>query len=898
MKSIKVIVIGLAAAAAGCVGRNAEPAYRIDPAKSAIVSAGRPTEKAAKELQTHFERITGVTVPIVAKAEQAPAGSYLWLPGVAPDGEKPVAEMRPEETRYRITADKAYFWGPARAPEMAVYRFLERALGVRWPWAGAISCDASKTIDVRDTEDTWIPELKMRGVRGSGLPFVEWRFRLLSGGHDSPNYGHAFTKYWGRFGATKLHPEYFAMRRDGQRIPMGVEPDTAFNIAASTSRPAQFISLCPSCRTLEDQIIADWKEKDFWKRQRCVNICENDATGDNVCHCEACKALDEPPPADAKDWWECWYADRYVNLAKRVLAKAKETRPDAEVCMYAYNATEQAPRREKLTDDIIVGLVPTYFSRESISEYYRRWKEAGMKKHFYRPNRRCYYAAPYLPLGYERQFYDIFELINSYGSMGCSEDGAAPASQLGWFSDYVILKAMSEPERPFEYWEDHYMAAFGAAKDDVKAYYRYWREEVWEKRIAPDVDYLTEIGLCFNFTRGLYFNLEKYFTDDDFVKSGCLLHRALAHEDLDANRRALIEQLMTAHEHSRLWAAACCTMTEDAAKALLDYRRNRGLNLFQYGETYFGDVCATGRADDDSTARRDAPATECVVVDAYGFSAEAAELKRHLDVLGGCDVPLVKDESLVPTNAFAFYVGRVPHGNDAKSVIDAMPERYGVWTISRTDTKGRRGGIYLYGKKGGVRSAVNELLENELWVRWPWGGEIAAKPKADGHIKVYDKAGSWKPNPRFGRRSFKMPGKDSATFLARMNLAPEDAAKPLSGGEVFRLHLAFDGRLHGDEEKTFDAVLAAFNRGVRDFEITADEPKTPYDWYRAYMVAKALEDPLKPYTFWVKRYFQSYGAAAGEMRAFFKSGAATDKAAALAKKTLLPADRARIEAVK
>ena len=279
MKSIKVIVIGLAAAVAGCVGRNAEPAYRIDPAKSAIVSAGRPTEKAAKELQTHFERITGVTVPIVAKAEQAPAGSYLWLPGVAPDGEKPVAEMRPEETRYRITADKAYFWGPARAPEMAVYRFLERALGVRWPWAGAISCDASKTIDVRDTEDTWIPELKMRGVRGSGLPFVEWRFRLLSGGHDSPNYGHAFTKYWGRFGATKLHPEYFAMRRDGQRIPMGVEPDTAFNIAASTSRPAQFISLCPSCRTLEDQIIADWKEKDFWKRQRCVNICENDATG-------------------------------------------------------------------------------------------------------------------------------------------------------------------------------------------------------------------------------------------------------------------------------------------------------------------------------------------------------------------------------------------------------------------------------------------------------------------------------------------------------------------------------------------------------------------------------------------------------------------------------------------
>ena len=141
-----------------------------------------------------------------------------------------------------------------------------------------------------------------------------------------------------------------------------------------------------------------------------------------------------------------------------------------------------------------------------------------------------------------------------------------------------------------------------------------------------------------------------------------------------------------------------------------------------------------------------------------------------------------------------------------------------------------------------------------------------------------------------------MPGKDAATFLRRMNFAPEDAAVPLSGGEVFRLHLTFDGKLHGDEEKTFNDILAAFNRGVKDFEITADEPKTPFDWYRAYMVAKALEDPLKPYTFWVKRYFQSYGKAAGEMRAYFRTGAAADKEAALKKKDLRADDRRRVEA--
>ena len=873
---------------------------RIRPETSVIVSTERRTAKAAEELQRHFKLITGVDVPIVSATNAVPAGAYPWYVGCVKPASAP-SEPRPEQCVYEITPEAAYFWGSLRGPEMAVYRFLDRALGVRWPWAGGCACDLSPTIDVADRFDAWAPELKHRGMRGSGREFTSWKFRLLAGGHDMPTYGHAFTEYWKRFGITKEHLEYFAMRADGRCMPVGMTDDAAFDPAASKASPAQYISICPSSTSLVAQIVADWKAKGA---KRYVNICENDAYGVNICHCEACKALDVPPPANDCATPDKWFADRYVVLAKRVLAEAKKVRPDAQVVMYAYNATEQAPLREKLDKDIVVGLVPVLFSREAITDYLDRWRAAGCQTLFYRPNRRCYYLAACLPLGFERHFFDIFQLVRASGSIGYDYDGSSPGSRLGWFADYVILKAMSEPERSFEYWEDHYFAAFGPAAEDVKAYFRFWREEVWEKRIAPDVNMLTEMGLFHNFTRGLYWNLEKYMSDADFVHAGCFLYRALAHEDLDANRRGLIEQLMGDHEQARRFAAACTTMTEDAAHALLDYRRRNGILEFQYGETYFGDICATGRAADDGWARSQAKGAALKIVDAYGYSEEAAELKRHVDLVAGCDVALVKDESAVGTNDFAIYVGRVPHGRTPK-IVDTMPPRYGIWTLAKDR------GIYLYGPKDGVRSAVNEFVENELWVRWPWGEEIAAKPKADGFLKIYDKAGGWKPNAQFGRRSFRIPGAAAQVFLRRLQLDEADAAQPLKGASAFRRHIALDGSLHGDEEALYEEFRTAFRKGQQDFEYTADEPKTPFDWYRVYMICKAFADPVKPFNYWEKRYFQAYGAAAGEMRAYFrflsglKGRAPTDAEAAearrllgraLAREDLLLADRRRVEA--
>ncbi|NUN94403.1 MAG: energy-coupling factor ABC transporter permease [Verrucomicrobiae bacterium] len=49
---------------------------------------------------------------------------------------------------------------------------------------------------------------------------------------------------------------------------------------------------------------------------------------------------------------------------------------------------------------------------------------------------------------------------------------------------------MSDPSQPFERWEEQYLSAFGSAAEDVKAYHRYWRNELWEKRLAPSLEKL------------------------------------------------------------------------------------------------------------------------------------------------------------------------------------------------------------------------------------------------------------------------------------------------------------------------------------------------------------------------------------------------------------------------
>ena len=547
----------------------------IDPAKIEIVSPGGATRSAAAELKRHLDLIGGADARIVAKPG---AGAYRFVFDTA------VIGGNAEACAWTASPTGAVLRGN---PYFAVVDFLENALGVRWPDGDAISYTAQSPIALSCDEGSWTPALKVRGIRGAGKSpeYATFQRRMRAGRHDAPSYGHAFTKYWQRFG--RDHREFFAMRRDGVRGPYKSKPEElSADVAVYLAKDGESVAMCVTSTGLVAQIVADW---DAAGRREYINLCENDVPGQYSCQCPACRALDVVP-AKVDPRWETHYADRYVYFANRVLAAARPLRPDVKACFYAYNATQDAPRRERPDPAVVAGIVPTYFDDDYIGRYVGSWKKAGLAAFFYRPNRHCYYSVPYLPFGGERHFFDILRYLVREGCIGFDYDG--PGARRGgfeWFENYILSHAMQDPSKPFEHWEDHFCSAYGEAAGDVKAYYRHWREEVWERRLEPNMNEIVRVGLCFNFGRGLLQHLGDWYRADDFAAAE--RHLAAAESrPLAAPQRELVRRLRVAHDHARLFFEAVAHKSKANTEALVAYRRAHGYPLYTWQEQYYGDI--------------------------------------------------------------------------------------------------------------------------------------------------------------------------------------------------------------------------------------------------------------------------------------------------------------------
>lgn len=218
---------------------------RIDGASAVVISADKSFDPIAKELALHLSLMTKKDVPLVA-ANAVPAGAYVFNVGKKPAGAQEAA--LPEEARWAVEPNAAYFYGNGKSGvSHAVYLFLEDELGVRWPFPDAISCVQQNPMIVKNTSGQWVPALRSRGIRGNNPVDRLWHVRLRGGSHDMPKYGHAFTKYWDRF--CRTHQEFFAMRKDGLRLPMtyGKSIDDP---AAHKGRAASAVAMCVSSKAL------------------------------------------------------------------------------------------------------------------------------------------------------------------------------------------------------------------------------------------------------------------------------------------------------------------------------------------------------------------------------------------------------------------------------------------------------------------------------------------------------------------------------------------------------------------------------------------------------------------------------------------------------------------------
>ncbi len=545
---------------------------------------------AAEELQKHLGLVLGTNPPITVNGP-VPVGHYPLYVGQTPTEDRvPLAE---QETRWTITPSAAYLYGEgSRGALYAVTGFLQDQLGIRWtaPGDDGIVYTPTNALVLHTGHFNWIPALRFRSIRRGGalkqenmgklsgdltdfndfLPTLEthnafvddvlrWQLRMRMFGLR-PGGGHAFSDWWGQYGES--HPDYFALNKFGKRepVPLGKPEQTD-----------AFVKICPSNPKVAEQLIANWLPRKHL--YPFVSVGVNDGAA-NFCECAACKVLDVPQPGEN---WDTHLTDRYVHLANAVAIEARKHRPDVQAAMYAYLQTLEPPRRLRLEPNIVVQLIPYVepLDLAIVKQLFEGWKKAGATQLVLRPNYHPKYLSTTLPLGIEKQMFDVFQLAWTNGCIATDYDSLFNNWPVTGITDYILARAMAEPDQPFERWATEYYASFGAAADDARAYFEYWRQEVWDARLQPNIVRICNRGGVGDFARGLLWSLGDYYREEDFFKAGKLLERAASMPLRPSEARRLL-QVQLATEHARLMFRAIVAEPQEKStygQELLAFRR-------------------------------------------------------------------------------------------------------------------------------------------------------------------------------------------------------------------------------------------------------------------------------------------------------------------------------------
>ena len=537
---------------------------------------------AATELQSHIERATGARLAIVSErdAEASALKNRIYL-GACRAGEKAgikVDDLPPNGFHQKIAADAMFLFGKdgdKGAPPLddavsmgtlfAVYDWLERQIGARWLWPGDFGTVVTKTQNLSSGaifDGIVVPALIHSRARIDGWSNMNpdkdkyiyetsvWMRRQRFARGVSFQYGHAYTKYWERFGST--HPEYFALRPDGVRAPF------------DPKRP-ELVQMCVSNPGLHRQIIDDWliqrKEKPSlaW-----INGIENDKTAnDPACTCDVCRSWDAKQSAtDKKNLWlngaetaksalsppQVSLSDRYARFWLALQEEGKKHDPAATVIGYAYADYTEPPLEAKMNQNIIVGIVPPYIfpidekMKVEARALWDGWNETGARLYL-RPN---YFLAGYdMPYIFAEQFGEEFQYDAQHGMIATDFDSLLGMWGVQGPNFYVMARLNVQPQRKVSEVLDEYYSGFGAAARPVREYFNFWQtvtqkcdNAFWTKS-AGGWAAVSKSG-------------DEVYTAATFQKGTQLLSKAKAAAASDAGAMRRIEFLGAWLEHAEL----------------------------------------------------------------------------------------------------------------------------------------------------------------------------------------------------------------------------------------------------------------------------------------------------------------------------------------------------------
>ena len=549
---------------------------------------------AATELQKHLYLITGVLPEIRESNKIIHLDEISFFVGIRPR-EKDIGVLKAEESRYIIEGQKVYLYGDDKIVKhgkniletaiyqrnrtgtlFAVYDFLFNELGIRWPEPGdrGIIYEKQTLSQLKDHQFSWIPKYDFRIFRiaqwqwkrlvrkkiitNTEIPdlfrfsekeinerYVEeavWFRRMKLGMHNKPEYGHAFTHYWEEYG--NEHPEWFALDSFGFR---GV---TWFN-----RRKPHYVKFCVSNTELQKQIVKNWHSGK--RKNHYYNACINDGRG--YCKCNKCEALNVKSSPENM-------TDRYIYFWNNLLNGIKVYDKDAQLIVYAYSDYRYRPVLRKILPDITIGIVPEYTdSIETIEENFLGWKESGMVNYFLRPNDFNYDVG--MPLGNEKYIYDRYKIFESSYMLGVDYDRNNNLSNwdVNAIGSYILARAFSD-NKSFTELENEYLETFGGAKEEISAYYKYWRS-IFKKNYSTYIESNQKFKI-----RYIYKNMNYFYKENDFIYANVLLDSAIQQADNDLAFHKIM-RMKLANKHAHLIFNAIVNKDKKSSCALYDFRK-------------------------------------------------------------------------------------------------------------------------------------------------------------------------------------------------------------------------------------------------------------------------------------------------------------------------------------
>lgn len=314
----------------------------------------KPEQFAAKELQYHFELLTGRALPILKDAETAGDKRSFFVIGksrlltdckINVDWEK----LGKDGILIKASGPHLFLCGGQRGVLYACYSLLEDFLGLRWFSPDCRIYPREGVFDLASVEKLYTPILEFRDHDSFVLkadPNFPVRNKLNGHRAAKPDEKRGGNVSYAKRSAHTFndlvpvqeyfveHPEYFS-EVAGKRYSGRYRGDSVVHAQLCLSNPA-----------VEDLVVEGIKR---WLMEypgaSIVSVTQNDGNG--ACECAKCKAVDEAEES---------HSGSLLRFVNRVAARVEPEFPNAAIDTFAYGYSRKPPKLTKPRSNVIVRL--------------------------------------------------------------------------------------------------------------------------------------------------------------------------------------------------------------------------------------------------------------------------------------------------------------------------------------------------------------------------------------------------------------------------------------------------------------------------------------------------------------------------------------------------------------